>query len=62
MQTLFSGPRQRPNTAALLWLLDVETLLAEQLGVASHAQKLEIQAELSEVRRELTRLGFTPSK
>jgi hypothetical protein len=39
------------------WLLDVEQLLSEQLGSGvSDRQRLEIEAELSEIRRELAPL------
>jgi hypothetical protein len=51
------------NAAALLF--ELEELLIEQLllfGEKSSRQRLEIEAELSEVRRELERLGFTPSR
>jgi hypothetical protein len=60
MQT---GP-QPPKTSAAL-LFDLEELLIEQLrlfGDESYRQRLQIEAELSEVRRELERLGFAPSK
>ena len=51
MQT--SGP-QRNRRIEYSWLLDVEQLLSEQLGAgASDRQRLEIEAELSEIRREL---------
>jgi hypothetical protein len=67
MRTTSSGPQRsggsfpRSDTAPLL--LDLEELLIEQLaGGASYGQRLEIEAQLSEVRRELARLGFAPSK
>jgi hypothetical protein len=56
MQT--SGP-QGSRTVEYCWLLDLEQLLVEQLGLlggASYRQRLEIEAELSEIRRELARL------
>jgi hypothetical protein len=56
MQT--SGP-QRNRRLEYCWLLDVEQLLNEQLGLlggASYPQRLEIEAELSEIRREVARL------
>jgi hypothetical protein len=46
-------------------LLDLEELLTEQLslvGEAAYRRRLEIEAELADVRRQLARLGFTPSK
>ena len=54
---------RRSNTMALL--LDLEELLTEQLslvGEAAFRRRLEIEAELADVRRQLARLGFTPSK
>jgi len=54
MQT--SGP-QRNRRIEYSWLLDVEQLLSEQLlGGVSDRQRLEIEAELSEIRRELAPL------
>jgi hypothetical protein len=54
MQT--SGP-QRNRRIEYSWLLDVERLLSEQLGGGvSDRQRLEIEAELSEIRRELAPL------
>lgn len=56
MQT--SGP-QRNRRLEYSWLLDVEQLLSEQLGLLggiSDRQRLEIEAELSEIRRELSPL------
>jgi hypothetical protein len=50
------------DTAALLFL---EELLIERLrsfGGESNQQRLDIEAELSKVRRELERLGFPTSK
>jgi hypothetical protein len=47
---------QRNRRLEYLWLLDVEQLLSEQLGLlggVSDRQRLEIEAELSEIRREL---------
>ena len=61
-----SSERQRSttsDTAALL--VDLEERLSEQLrllGGASYRQRLEIEAELSDIRRELERLGFAHSK
>jgi hypothetical protein len=46
-------------------LLDLEDLLIEQLrllGGGSSQQRLEIEAELSEIRRRLRSLGFAPLK
>jgi hypothetical protein len=46
-------------------LLDLEELLNEQLrllGGASYRQRLEIEDQLAEVRRELECLHFGPSK
>jgi hypothetical protein len=54
MQT--SGP-QRNKRIEYSWLLDVEQLLSEQLGGGvSDRQRLEIEAELSEIRRQLAPL------
>ena len=54
MQT--SGP-QRNKRIEYSWLLDVEQLLSEQLlGGVSDRQRLEIEAELSEIRRQLAPL------
>ena len=56
MQT--TGP-QRNRRLEYCWLLDVEQLLSEQLGLlggTSYPQRLEIEAELSEIRRELAGL------
>jgi hypothetical protein len=56
MQT--SGP-QRNRRLEYGWLLDVEQLLSEQLGLlgrTSDGQRHEIEAELSEIRRELAGL------
>jgi hypothetical protein len=47
---------QRNRRLEYFWLLDVEQLLSEQLGLlggVSDRQRLEIEAELSEIRREL---------
>ena len=68
MQNTLSGPRgndsfRRSNSAALL--LDLEELLTDQLrvlGGASYRRRLEIESELSDVRRQLERLGFAPSR
>ena len=60
MQT--SGPR-RNRRLEYSWLLDVEQLLSEQLGLlgaVSDRQRLEIEAELSEIRRELAPLRSRP--
>jgi hypothetical protein len=60
----FSSPRsQTLRAAAILDLLDREDLLKAQLrcvGGSSHRRRLEIEAELSDIRRDLGRLGFTP--
>jgi len=58
MQT--TGPH-RSRTVEYCWLLDLEQLLSEELSVlggASYRQRLEIEAELSEARRELARFRF----
>jgi hypothetical protein len=49
---------QRNRRLEYFWLLDVEQLLSEQLGSlgGSDRQRLEIEAELSEIRRELAPL------
>jgi len=50
---------QRNRRLEYFWLLDVEQLLSEQLGVlggVSDRQRLKIEAELSEIRRELSPL------
>ena len=49
---------QRNRRLEYFWLLDVEQLLSEQLGSlgGSDRQRLEIEAELSEIRRELSPL------
>jgi hypothetical protein len=51
------------NSPALL--LDLEELLTDQLrlvGGASYRRRLDLEAELSGVRRQLERLGFAPSR
>jgi hypothetical protein len=53
-----SGP-QRNRRLEYRWLLDVEQLLSDQLGLlggVTDRQRLEIEAELSEIRRELAPL------
>jgi hypothetical protein len=57
MHTTLSGP-QRSDPAVLL---DLEELLKEQLRLLG-AKRLEVETQLSEVRRELDRLGYAPSK
>jgi len=49
---------QRNRRLEYFWLLDVEQLLSEQLGSlgGSDRQRLEIEAELFEIRRELAPL------
>ena len=50
---------QRSRKVEYCWLLDVEQLLSEQLGLlggVSDRQRLEIEAELSEIRCELAPL------
>ena len=50
---------QRNRRLEYFWLLDVEQLLSEQLGLlggVSDRQRLEIEAELSDIRRELAPL------
>ena len=57
-----SGP-QRNRRLEYRWLLDVEQLLSDQLGLlggVSDRQRLEIEAELSEIRRELAPLRSRP--
>ena len=52
---------QRNRRLEYFWLLDVEQLLSEQLGLlggVSDRQRFEIEAELSEIRRELGPLRF----
>lgn len=54
---------RRSNTAVLL--LDLEELLTEQLslvGKEAYRRRLEIEAELADVRRQLARFGVAPSK
>jgi hypothetical protein len=58
-----SGPRwsKTPETAAAL--RELEALLRERLrflGGASYRQRLQIEDELSEIRRDLERLGSAP--
>ena len=68
MHSTPSGPQwrgrssPRPHTAVLL--LDLERVLKEQLdlGGATYQRRLEIEAQLSDVRGELERRGFAPSK
>jgi hypothetical protein len=51
------------NTAAILF--ELEELLTEQLslvGKEAYRRRIEIEAELADVRRQLARLGFEPSK
>jgi hypothetical protein len=45
-------------------LLDLEELLLQirSLGRASYRRRLEIEAEISAIRRDLTRLGYEPVK
>ena len=69
MHSTSSGPQWRerfsPRSHSAALLLDLERLLKEQLdllGGASYQRRLEIDAQLSDVRRELERLGFAPSK
>jgi hypothetical protein len=60
-----SGPRRLKTTDTATLLFELEGLLTEQLrlfGGEPYRQRLEIEAELSEVRRQLERLGFPPSK
>jgi hypothetical protein len=54
---------QQPNTAPIL--LKLEELLSEQLtlvGKEAYRRRLEIEAELADVRLQLARLGVEPSK
>ena len=69
MHSTSSGPQWRgrfsPQSHGAALLLDLERLLKEQLdllGGASYQRRLEIDAQLSDVRRELERLGYAPSK
>ena len=60
-----SGPQRGRTSDTAALLLDLEELLSEQLrllGRASCKQRLEIEAELAEIRRKLESLGFTPFK
>jgi hypothetical protein len=59
-----SKPRT-PRTSDTAALLFVEELLVERLlafGAEPDQQRLDIEAELSKVRRELERLGLSTSK
>jgi hypothetical protein len=61
----FAPPSQTSRAATLLDLLDREELLMEQarsIGEGSYRRRLEIEAELSEIRRDLKRLGFAAAK
>jgi len=52
-----------PDTAPIL--LRLEELLSEQLtlvGKEAYRRRLEIEAELADVRLQLARLGVEPSK
>jgi hypothetical protein len=54
---------QRADTAPIL--LKLEELLSEQLtlvGKEAYWRRLEIEAELADVRLQLARLGVEPSK
>ena len=56
---MHTSEAQRNRRLEYFWLLDVEQLLSEQLGLlggVSDRQRLEIEAELSEIRRELAPL------
>jgi hypothetical protein len=60
-----SGPQRSRTSDTAALLLDLEDLLIEQLrliGGAYSQQRLEIEAELSEIRRKLESLGFAPLK
>jgi hypothetical protein len=53
-----SGP-QRNRRLEYCCLLDLEQLLSEQVGLAGGGRKrLKIEAELSQIRRDLERLGL----
>ena len=56
----FAAPSDAVRAAALV---EREKLLTEQIRIVSHAsyrKRLEIEEELSEIRRELKSLGFPP--
>jgi hypothetical protein len=63
-----SGPQRNstflPPSDALTLLRDLEEALVElrSLGGASYRRRLEIEADISEIRHELGRLGFASSK
>jgi hypothetical protein len=69
MQTT-SRRRQRSGSCSLpsdalqaVALLTREQLLSEQVGLANDSrQRLKIEAELSQIRRDLERLGFASPK
>jgi hypothetical protein len=58
----FAPPSDLMRAAALL---EREELLNEEVRFASdssYRRRLEIEAELSDIRREITRLGFAASR
>jgi hypothetical protein len=60
-----SGPRWSKTSDTAASLLELEELLREQLrflGGASYRLRLQIEDELSEIRRDLERLGSGPSR
>ena len=62
-QVMSEKSPQRQNTAPIL--LKLEELLTEQLslvGKEAYRRRLEIEAELADVRLQLARLGVEPSK
>jgi hypothetical protein len=61
-QVMSETSSQRPNTAPIL--LKLEELLSERLtvvGKEAYRRRLEIEAELADVRLQLARLGVEPS-
>ena len=53
-----------PSSEAKALLLDLEELLLQtrSLGRASYRRRLEIEAEISAIHRDLARLGYEPSQ
>ncbi len=53
------------NAIRVAALIDRQEVLTDQyrcVGEASYRRRLEIESELSAIRRDLARLGFAPSK
>ena len=63
-----SGPQRNStflsSSDALALLRDLEELLLQlrSVGGSSYRRRLEIEAEISEIRHNLERLGFASSK